>query len=152
MRKFTVKLQTYETAGSWTYLAVPFSVEEEYGTRGQVRVKGTIDGTPFQSTLLASGGGDHHLVVKRDIRRKIGKEAGESVEVCLEMDITKRIVRAPKDLREAMSPSAKRVFSSLAPSHKKAYVEWITGAKKPETRVRRIAKAVELLAEGQKLK
>ncbi len=152
MKKFNTKLVTYDASGAWTFLTVPFSVEKEYGTKAQVKVKGTIDGLPFRSTLLPLGDGKHNLVVKKEIRQKIGKEAGDTVSMSIERDPAKRIVKVPKDFRDSMNRKAAEFFDGLAPSYKKLYVEWVTGAKKEETRQRRIKKAVEMLAEGKKLK
>ncbi|MBC8323823.1 MAG: DUF1905 domain-containing protein [Candidatus Marinimicrobia bacterium] len=152
MKKFKTKLITYDISGAWTFLTVPFSVEKEYGTKAKVKVKGTIDGLSYESTLLPLGGGKHNLVVKKEIRKKIGKEAGDTVSVTMEKDTAKRVVKVPKDFRDAMNQQATEFFKGLAPSYKKLYVEWITGAKKDETRQRRIAKAVKLLNEGKKLK
>ncbi len=152
MKKFKTKLITYDISGAWTFLTVPFSVEKEYGTKAKVKVKGTIDGLSYESTLLPLGGGKHNLVVKKEIRKKIGKEAGDTVSVTMEKDTAKRVVKVPKDFRDTMNQQAAKFFKGLAPSYKKLYVEWITGAKKDETRQRRIAKAVKLLNEGKKLK
>jgi bifunctional DNA-binding transcriptional regulator/antitoxin component of YhaV-PrlF toxin-antitoxin module len=152
MKKFKTKLITYDISGAWTFLTVPFSVEKEYGTKAQVKVKGSIDGVSYKSTLLPLGGGKHNLVVKKEIRKKIGKKAGDTVTVTLEKDTAKRIVIVPQDFQDALNPRAAEFFDGLAPSYKKAYVDWIGGAKKEETRQRRIDKAVKLLSEGKKLK
>ena len=152
MKKFKTKLITYDISGAWTFLTVPFSVEKEYGTKAQVKVKGSIDGVSYKSTLLPLGSGKHNLVVKKEIRKKIGKKVGDTVTVTLEKDTAKRIVIVPQDLQDALNPRAAEFFDGLAPSYKKAYVDWIGGAKKEETRQRRIDKAVKLLSEGKKLK
>ena len=152
MKKFKTKLITYDISGAWTFLTLPFSVEKEYGTKAQVKVKGTIDGVSYKSTLLPLGDGKHNLVVKKEIRKKIGKEAGNTVSVTLEKDMTKRVVIVPQDFRNALRSKAAEFFDGLAPSYKKAYVDWIESAKKEETRQRRITKSVEKLSKGEKLK
>jgi hypothetical protein len=129
--------------GAWTIAITPIDVRRVFGKAGHVRVKGTIDGFPFDDTsLMPIGTGEHCMPIKTPIRKAIKKEAGATIEITLEEDFSE--LKIPDELIEAFeaSPEAKKMFDAYSPSHKRNYTKHINESKKKETREKRAVDCV----------
>jgi len=149
--EFEATLERPDMRGAWTFIRVPFSVATEFGVRGQVPVRGTINGIPYENFLLPQGEDVHILVVKKEIRDRAGVTAGDAAQITLERDEAPRQVQVPGELAEAIraSAGAQQAFDKLGYSHRKAYCDHVGEAKRAETRQRRAAKCIELLQEAE---
>ena len=149
--RFEATLERPDIRGAWTFVRIPFSVAQEFGVKGQVPVKGTINGVPYENFLLPQGEGVHILVIKKEIRDQASVTAGDVAEVTMERETGARQVAVPDELADVLQASAgaQRVFDKLGYSHRKAYCDHVAEAKRAETRARRAAKCVELLLEAE---
>lgn len=154
MRMFEAVLIRPAGVGTWTYVDVPFDVQEAFGSKGQVRVRGTVNGAPYRGTLMPHGNGAHYLVVNRQLREAAGVIDGGTVTVTVQIDDAPREVETPADFLALLDehPTARETFLGMSYSHRKEYVAWIEGAKKADTRNHRMAKAIAMLSEGKRLK
>jgi hypothetical protein len=150
--KFSVKLlgqEGSEVAG----MKPPFNVVEVFQRKGRVPVKGTINGFPFRSSLMNMGDG-HMMAVNAQLRAGAKCKAGDTVDVVMELDEEVRVVEVPGYLKKiiAFDPAAKESWSKLSFTHQKEYVREIDGAKRPETREKRIAAMMDALRKKQRKK
>jgi hypothetical protein len=154
VKKFTAELYRPDGVGTWVYLTVPFDAGETFGSRGQIRVRGTVNGAAFRSSLMPHGNGKHYLVVGAELRAEAAADVGDPVQVKIELDPEERVMDAPEDLHGALSTNAAAAsfWAGLAYSRRKEYITWIEDAKRVETRKSRVSKTVLMLAEGKKLK
>jgi hypothetical protein len=132
------------------FIEVPLDVPAVFG-RARAPVRGTINGHPFRSTVAVYGG-RYYLPVRRELREAAGVAAGDAVVVELEADEQPRSVDPPADLAGALAadPEAGAAFAGLSFTHQREYVEWVTGAKREETRRRRVEQAVAMLRDGRR--
>lgn len=135
-----------------TFIEFPYDVENEFGAKGQVKVQATFDGHDYRGSLAKMGHQCHILGVTKQIRTAIGKQAGDIVHVVLKKDEEPRVVEIPIDFDELLdeNPRARKFFEGLSYTNRKEYVGWITGAKKEETRGKRLQKSIEMLLNSVK--
>ena len=149
---FDAEILQPEEYPNGSYIELPFSVRDVFGTKARVPVKGTVDGVPFRSSIAPMGDGCHAMIIPQAMRKSIGKTHGDTVHITLERDNEERTVELPDDFAGLLADNeqARRFFDSLSYTHRKEYVQWITSAKKEETRVARLAKSLAMLESGVK--
>jgi hypothetical protein len=142
----TLKLEGKTATG----IEVPAEIVEAMGKGKRPPVTVTINGHTYRSTVAAYGD-VYMLPVAAEHRLAAGVAAGQEIDVDVELDEAPREVLPPDDFAAALDaePAARATFDSLSNSNKKWHVLNIEGAKSPETRLRRIAKSVEMLREGR---
>lgn len=151
-KSFTATIEKPDDGMDTAFVSIPFAVEQVYGTKGQVKVKALFDGYPYRGVLANMGMGCHVIILRKDVRKAIGKSVGDKVSVVLERDTDERTVTVPEDLITAMikTPKAKTTFDTLSYTNKKEYSTWITSAKKPETREKRVKDTIQKLLIGKR--
>ena len=151
-KRFRVVLEKHERYEA-TGIRVPFDVQQVFGTRARVAVRGTINGFPFRGSIFrVGGGGSHYMAVNRELRAGAGVRGGETVSVVMGRDDEPRTVEPPADFLRALraDASARATWERLSYTHRKEHVRAVEEAKRPETRARRIEKSISMLAAGKK--
>lgn len=144
-------LERFQGKGGWTYARIYEIPKDKKNHFGQVKVRGTIDGYEIRKYhLMPMGNGVLMLPVKAEIRKQIKKQEGDYIHVILYTD--NEPMDVPEELTECLQdePKAYPFFKSLSESEQRFYIKWIYSAKKEETKISRMAKAIDKLAMGQK--
>lgn len=136
----------------WSFFVLPKTASARLPTRGITTIEGTINGQAFRANAEPDGNKGHWLKVPRALRVAAQAEAGDTVEVEMTPATEQLEITPPADLRKALAaaPAAQAVWSEITPAARRDWVQWITSAKKPETRVRRIAAACDMLGSGKR--
>jgi hypothetical protein len=113
-------------------------------------VVATVNGYIWR-TSVARMGGEFLVGLSREVRQGAGVQAGDEVDVTIELDSAPRDVEVPEALAAALAadPQAKAAFEGMAFTHRKEYARWVTEAKRDETRQRRVQQALEMIRAGQ---
>jgi hypothetical protein len=147
-QKFDAVLVAKGPKGAWTHMTVPFNVEKAFGSKARVPVTGTINGHPFRTSILPNGDGTHYMAITKEMQAAAKAKSGDAAHFVMAVDTETRTVEIPEDLTAALAPHPDlgKAFTAFAYSHRKEFADWITQAKKPETRARRVEKSLEMIA------
>ena len=138
---------------SWTFLILPKSASAKLPSRGVTPIEGMINGFRFQAVLQPDGQKSHWLKVDRKLSESAGANAGDVVALEMAPATEEPEPTVPRDLQEALAsaaPKTRTVWSDITPNARRDWIHWITSAKQPETRVRRIKNACAMLARGKR--
>ena len=150
MKKFTYKTILINGPNKGVYAEFPFDSLKEFGTRKAVRVIAEFEDNSYSMSLLPNGKGRHWLHVKKEIRDKIGKEEGDTINVSVEKDNSPKTVEIP-DYLQWLLDNDKTVmgyFTKLPFSTKKFWMEYIQETKNDDIKVNRINRLFEYLREN----
>ena len=134
------------------YIEFPYDAAKEFGRKGPIKVKAYFDGFEYRGSLVKMGHPCHIIGLNKKVRDAIGKGPGDTVDVVIIEDTEERVVEVPADFAAALNDNnvAKEIFEKMSFTHRREYVEWITSAKKSETREKRIGKAVDMILKEKK--
>jgi len=134
--KFTAKLEAHGPKSAWTALALSPKQSAALGSKAHVPVVLTVKEKSYRTSAWPNGHGAHFIQINKTMQRATGLSAGDRTKVTLAIDDLPRTVIIPTELKQALSKNktADKFFSALAYSHQKEYDDWITEAKREETR------------------
>lgn len=137
---------------SWAFLVLPKNASAKLPTRGMTPVNGIINGCSFRAALEPDGQRSHWLKVSRKMREAAEADVGDVVTLEIVPAREEPEPRVPADLRKALAaaPKARALWSDITPIARRDWIHWITSAKRPETRARRIDNTCEMLAAGKR--
>jgi len=147
--EFSAKIQSHEGGGA--YVEFPSDVEKLYGVKGRVPVRVAFDGLPYRGSLVKMGTPKHILLILKDIRDKLGKGPGDRIRVVVKLDAAARVIILAPDVEAAYEKAGVLpAYRALSFTHQREYANWIEEAKQAATRVRRIARSVQMIKTPKK--
>ena len=153
MKKYNFEAEIKKHEGKdATYIEVPIDVEKEFASK-RVKVRVKFDGVDYRGSIVKMGLPCYMIGITKEIRNKIRKTYGDIVSVELEKDEEERVIELPIEFKEKLNVNNKayNFYESLSYSQKRKYFQWITSAKKEETKMKRIEEAIEKLEGNVKL-
>jgi uncharacterized protein YdeI (YjbR/CyaY-like superfamily) len=147
VKSFAAVLERTGDRLNWTVIRVPLDVAKTWGTRGQLRVKGTINGFAFRSSLFPDGKGAHFMMVNKKMQAGAAVEPGLKAQFRIEPDTEPREVAPPKELLQVLSQSKRlsKFYDSFSYSYRRYMSMWVGEARHGETRMRRAEQLAERL-------
>jgi len=143
------KLEKFPGKGGWTFARIPEILQDKTKPFGWVKVRGTIDGYEIKKyNLMPMGDGMLFLAVRAEIRKKINKKAGDTIHVVLYPD--NEPLETPPEMLLCLKeePRALIFFEALSENERKVYVDWIYSARQEQTKIERMAEAINWLSRG----
>ena len=139
-------------SSSWLFLILPKDASAKLPSRGMTTVEGSINGFPFRAALEPDGQKSHWLKVNRKLSEAAGADAGDVVTLEIAPLAEEPEPRVPADLWKALAaaPKARALWSDITPMARRDWIHWITSAKQPETRARRVVNACSMLDAGKR--
>jgi hypothetical protein len=137
-------------AGDLPAVVLPDQVAAAMGERARIPVAGTINGVAFRGSTMPMGDGRHCVGFRKEIRAQAGGiELGDRVSIEIARDDAPRTVALPDDLAAALDadPPVRAAFDAMSYTHRREWAEAVEGARRPETRARRIDQAVAAARE-----
>lgn len=143
-------LQKFDFKGGWTYAEIP-EIPMPKTSFGMLKVKGKIDDYEFSNVrLMPLGNGNLFLALKLEIRKKIKRQAGDTVHITLYKDEEPMIIPEELILCMEYENGVLEKFESYSDGEKKAFIDWIYSAKAEETKADRIAKTIAMVQNDEK--
>lgn len=152
VKRFEATLERMRSRLNWTIIRVPFDAAKAFGMRGQIKVKGKINGFPFRTSLFPSSSsttpnGGHILLVNKKMQKVAGVHAGASARFHIELDTEERVATIPEDLKHILveDRAFRRWYDTLNHSTRWEIAKWINDPKSEAARRRRAEQMAERL-------
>lgn len=146
VKEFTAEIKI---SGINPYIDIPEGVNQAFGKRVYISVKGYLNETPITGTLVPLGGGKHRLYINTEMRKKSGSKVGDKVRLRLELDTEPRPMVLPELLQQALTENetAKSGWEKLPPSHQREILAYLNYLKTSAALERNIKKVTNILTK-----